>query len=62
MTNIRIEMNFYSMVKKYVVMVLFDDAEGVSSSINFYPKGKREAKKVLAQLEAQYGVKGSINE
>ncbi len=56
MKNIRIEMAYYQAVKKYVVMVLFDDAEGISSSICFYPKNKRDAQKQLTTLKVQYKV------
>lgn len=62
MSNIRIEMNFYRCAKQYVVMVLFDDSEGVSSSHNWYFKARGKAAKQLATLEKQYGIQGSINE
>lgn len=62
MTNIRLEMNFYRCAKQYVVMVLFDDEEGVSSSHNWYFIARGKAAKQLATLEKQYNLQGSIHE
>ena len=56
MSNIRVEMVYYEAVKQYVVMVLFDDVDGISSSICRYPKNKRAAEKQLAALKSQYNV------
>ncbi len=62
MTNIRLEMNYYTCAKEWAVIVLYNDAEGESASLNWYFKSKSKASKQMTALEGQYQVKGTVNE